>query len=281
VNSTPHIYYSHRKGSNPHPKGLPLSDTIGLFLRVFDQLKQDGYFAEAFGYECVDQGFVSGTVRDIELQLLLDIHKKDLWPLHIFSEGYSEDDFFDVIEFLFQHVSKPVDGTYHTWNDCGMHWETFNQTEGKKEFRTRTNAVLRHYEKPFEMSENGELLHRPEAGFEPLFEADIPSKDINVVSRVNSAILAFRRHGSRLEDRRNAVRNLVDVFEYLRPSVKEFLTTNDEKDLFNLANNFGVRHHNDKQKTGYDASLWLSWMFYFYLSTIHVLLRKIGHDGDK
>jgi len=42
-----------------------------------------------------------------------------------------------------------------------------------------------------------------------------------------------------------------------------------------LANNFGIRHHNERQKTDYDA-LWLNWMFYFYLSTIHVLLRKMS-----
>ena len=64
------------------------------------------------------------------------------------------------------------------------------------------------------------------------------------------------------------------MLEYLRPKVKSLLTSADEKDLFNLANNFGIRHHNDQQKTAYDASLWLSWMFYFYLATIHVVLRK-------
>ena len=49
----------------------------------------------------------------------------------------------------------------------------------------------------------------------------------------------------------------------------------DEPELFNIANNFGVRHHNQKQKTGYDQALWLSWMFYLYLSTIHLVARKI------
>jgi hypothetical protein len=77
------------------------------------------------------------------------------------------------------------------------------------------------------------------------------------------------------------VRDLADVLEYLRPKVKALLTSADEKDIFNIANNFGIRHHNDQQKTGYEASLWLSWMFYFYLSTIHVLLRKAGEDTAK
>lgn len=252
-----------------------------MFLRVFSQMQEDGYFHEAFGFECVDAGHIDGKVRDVELEMLLGIRKKGLWPPATAGSRYSEDDFFDVVEFLFQHVSKPIDGTYHSWNGCGTHWETFNQADGRTEFRTRVNAVLAHYEKPFELSSNGEVLHKPEAGFEPIFDADVPSKDTNVESRINAAVLRYRRHGSTIDDRRQAVRDLADVLEYLRPKVKALLTSNDDKDLFNIANNFGVRHHNDKQKTAYDAALWLSWMFYFYLATIHVVLRKIEHDEGK
>jgi len=274
-----HKYYSQRKGTNPNLKGLPLSDTVDLFLRVYAQLVEDGYFHEAFGFECVDAGHIDGTIRDIELEMLLTISKKGLWPIHKASPHYSEDDFFDVIEFLYQHISKPVDGTYHDWNNCGMHWETFNQAEGRSDFRIKVNAVLAHYAEPFELSANGEVLSKPEAGFEAIFEADVPSKDTNVIVRINSAILRYRRHGATIDDRRQAVRDLADVLEYLRPKVKTLLTSADDKDLFNIANNFGVRHYNDKQKTSYDAALWLSWMFYFYLATIHVVLRKIEHDS--
>lgn len=127
----------------------------------------------------------------------------------------------------------------------------------------------------------GEVLHKPEAGFEPIFDADIPCKDTNVVGRINAAVVRYRRHGSTLDDRRQAVRDLADVLRVPPPENADLtyqITSNDEKDLFNIANNFGIRHHNDKQRTTYDAALWLSWMFYFYLSTIHVVLRKIEHD---
>ena len=137
------------------------------------------------------------------------------------------------------------------------------------------NEILQHYERRFELSHYGEVLHQVEAGFEPIFDADVPSSDAKVVSRVDAAVLAYRRRGLTVDERRQAVRDLVDVLEYLRPKVKEFLTRQDERDLFNIANNFGVRHYNDKQKTGYDTTLWLSWMFYFYLATIHVVLRKV------
>jgi hypothetical protein len=273
-------FYSVRKGTNPNLKGLPLKEVLGLFARLYDQFRQDGYFDEAFGSFCVDAGDIPGKVRDPELEMLLTIRKSGLWPIADKAPFYSEDDFFDVLEFLFQYVSKPIDGTMHSYNQCGMHWETFNKVEGQKEFRLKVNGLLAHYQEPFELSTNGEALHKPEAGFEPIFDADVPSKDTNVTARVNAAVLAYRRHGSTVDDRRQAVRDLADVLEYLRPRVKTLLTTADEKDLFNIANNFGIRHHNEQQRTAYDTSIWLSWMFYFYLSTIHVVLRKIGHDGD-
>jgi len=57
------------------------------------------------------------------------------------------------------------------------------------------------------------------------------------------------------------------------------MTTDDEKellkiqkDLFNIANNFQIRHNNDSQKDNYSQS-WMSWIFYLYLSSIHLLLR--------
>lgn len=272
---TNHTYYSLRTGSNPAKDGFAYNDLKELFQRVYENLSEDGYFDESFGFWCVDNDHVPGKVPDVELEIFLKIRKKNLWPISKFIEFYNEDDLFDIIEFLYMHVSKPIDGNYHSWNNCGMHWETFNKAEGQKEFREKINEVLGMYVGKFEVSEKGEILTKPEIGFEKIFEADIPSTDKSVTERIDSAIRQYRRHGSTLDDRRQAVRDLADILEYLRPKVKSILTNKDEKDLFNIANNFGIRHHNEKQKTNYDTALWLSWMFYYYLATIHVLLRKI------
>ena len=60
-----------------------------------------------------------------------------------------------------------------------------------------------------------------------------------------------------------------------REEVKKVLKSDDASDLFNLANNFGIRHHRKGQKTDYDQSIWLSWMFYYYLATIHACVRLV------
>lgn len=65
---------------------------------------------------------------------------------------------------------------------------------------------------------------------------------------------------------------------YLMPLItgaKRVLNRDDERDLFNLANNFGIRHHKPGQKTDYDQAIWHSWMFHHYLATIHACVRVI------
>jgi len=276
---TEHKYYSLRTGSNPNKDGFAFDVIKELFQQSYLNLRKEGYFDESFGFRCdSDEIYILGKVFDVNLEIVLNIRKKYLWPIEEFIDTYNEDDFFDIIEFLYIHVSKPIDGSSHGWNNFCQHWETFNKANGQKEFREKINKILEMYIYGYELSEKGEILTKPDAGFEKIFEADIPSNNKSVTEKIDSAILQYRRHGSTIDDRRQAVRNLADVLEYLRPKVKSILTKQDEKDLFNLANNFGIRHHNEKQKTNYDTALWLSWMFYYYLATIHVLLRKIGHE---
>jgi hypothetical protein len=56
--------------------------------------------------------------------------------------------------------------------------------------------------------------------------------------------------------------------------VKEQLLSQDESALFNIANNYAIRHHKAEQKDDYD-DVWLRWLFYFYLSTVHLVLGLV------
>jgi len=268
--------YSIRMGTNPNAKGFPLDKIREMFLSVHEELRRDGYFDEFLGSYCVDDGFIPGKVASPHMDIVVRVRKDNLWPIAERGAYYSEDDLFDMVEYLFAVVSKPLTGDYHSYSDCGMHWKTFNKRQGEEHFRAKINGILDLYEKRFELSKDGEILHKPDRGFEQIFEASAPISDEKVLSRVDAAVLRYRRHGATPDDRRQAVRDLADVLEYLRPQIKTHLSRKDESDLFNIANNFGIRHHNSGQKTDYDASLWLSWIFYLYLSTIHLVLRKVA-----
>ena len=199
-----------------------MSGAKALFQSIYDDFFRRDYFQEAFGYWCVDAGDVPGTLgTDIAARILVAVRKDDLWPISERLEGYEEHDLFDMMEFLYDHVSKPVDGYFHSFSGCGMHYSTFNRKEGQAEFRNSLNPTLAIYREGDTISDNGEIMNLPEKGMSPLTEANLPQHDPhNVDSRVEAAIVRFRRHHSSLEDRKHALRDLADVLEYLRPDIK-------------------------------------------------------------
>ena len=275
-------YYSARVKKNPDVVQVTLDMLQRMFLAIYKSFDNRGYFQEAFGISCVDGGSNGSLGSDIEAAMFLTLRKQNLWPIFMRCLYYSEEDLFDVIEFLFDHISKPIDGFYHEFNNCGYHYNQFNKAEGQKEFIEKMNEILADYSRGFKLSNTGEILFLAEKGMEHLLIADIPKHNPqNVEAKVESSVNKFRRYKSTIDERHAAVRELADVLEFLRPKLKDALTSKDEADLFNLANNFAIRHHNQNQKADYDKNIWLSWMFYFYLATIHASLRLIEKRNKK
>jgi hypothetical protein len=249
-----------------------------LFFILYTDFEDKGYFQESFGYFCVDAGDVPGLVGPkIENYVFLRLRKDNLWPVFKQYLEYAEEDLFDVLEFLYDHVSKPIPETeyYHQYGDCGWHYKDFDRRNGQKEYRNKVNTLLKQYG-DYELSRKGEILSIAVPGTEALFESQMPEYDKdNVNNRLGEAVIRFRRHHSSLDDKKNAVKTLTEILEFIRPKLKAVITKADESELFNIANNFGIRHHNEKQKTDYDQEVWLDWMFYYYLATINAVLRLI------
>lgn len=264
------VYFSSRTGLNPNAAGFPLPEVIEAFVRVFNRLQEDGYFDQAFG-DYHDMNSV-GELRDIGFEVFKSLRKKQLWPISENWTRYKEDDLFDMIEFLFQHVSKEDRRTLPR-----ARWEVaevaFDRAAGQRHYRKCINEVLDLYVERFELDQNGYVVKKTEAGFEPIFSASLPTEDAVLKERVNAAVLQFRRHRATRHERRQAVIELAGVLESLRPAMKDLMASKDEQDLFNIANNFGLRHQNALQREDYDP-LWLNWIFYNYLATIHLVLRK-------
>jgi hypothetical protein len=272
-------YYSVRTGKNPAGGPIDLAMLTRQVLRIYNLLDNEGYFQEDLGYDCVDSGWVPGRLGfDLEAVVALELRKPSLLPIRTKLEtyAYSEDDLFDMIEFLHEHCSKGLDNYYHSFNDCGYHHREFDRDQGRHDFREQINPLVAIYGTGYELSPDGDVLAKADAGFETLLEATLPRIDPeNVEARVEEAKLKFRRHGSTLEDRRDALRQLADVLEFLRPKLRKVLMKADENDLLNIVNNFGIRHHNQDQKTNFDRGIWYSWLFYFFLAAIHGSSRLI------
>jgi hypothetical protein len=272
-------YYSVRTGKHPTGGKLHISDVKRLFLSEYLRLSGLGRFQEVFGHDCVDAGHIAGTAgADIDSFIFAKLKKRHLWPINEDRLGsYEEDDLFDIIELLHDCVSKGVKGFHHTWGECGWHYETFGEpVAAQQEYRDAINAILSDYERPHEVTKDGEVVEQGPRGLRGLLQAPKPPGDPNdVQARVEAAIDKFRHRGASTHDRRDALKNLADILEFLRPQAKNVLMKKDEADLFELVNSFGIRHHNQQQKTDYDPLIWQSWMFYYLLAAIHATTRLI------
>lgn len=273
-------YYSHRVLRSKGEFTVDLTTLTRLVCNVYGTMTRRGYFQKSFGFDCTD-GFQAGDVGyDVDAYASLGLRTEGAFPPNP-DRLYTEPQLFDLVEFLWDHVAKPLSGWEHDYMGCGYHYREFDFPQGREELRRQINEMLADYSGGWTLSAKGEVLSVGEPGLDAIFDASIPSvgDEVRVRARVVDAVAKFRRYPGLLSDRRDAVRTLVEVLEYLRPQLKKVLVGQDESDLFNLANRFGIRHNDPDQKVDYDQNIWLSWMFYYYLATVHASLRLIERQA--
>jgi hypothetical protein len=188
---------------------------------------------------------------------------------------WSEDEWFDLIELLHDLVSQPTDGRYHDFSECGWHFSEFDQAAGRSLFREEISYVLGLGDPTYELNADGEIMLRAPEAFQPLLDAVVPegTDEDSITAKIASAQRDFRARRATRADKQHAVRDLADVLERLRPDKQAMMLSADEGALFSIANNFGIRHNNRAQHVDYDDEVWLRWMFYVYLATVHAVLR--------
>lgn len=192
----------------------------------------------------------------------------------------TEDQIFDTVEFLYDHVSKPgalepmISETGWRYEDYG----SFDEKAGRDEFRKKVNVFLADYKSGFELTEEGQILALGSHGTQYILNAEIiPYDEKNVDKKVINAIIKWRNRHLSLVEKKEAIRELADVFEWLKKTKKlsTVMDSKDESAIFDIANNFAIRHHNPKQKSNYDENIWYSWIFHFYLATYHAVIRLL------
>lgn len=186
---------------------------------------------------------------------------------------------FDAIEFLYRFVSKPGEWgtvTNHTgWNS--EDFLSYNDAEGKLEFKDETNILLNAFDQGYELQSDGNILF---IGDETVnfIDTDFPEYNKeNIDSAIHLALKWWKNRNQTLDDKKKAILKLAGILEYLKKdgTLLQILEKQDSSDLFNIANNFGIRHHNPDQKTEYDKNIWYDWIFQYYLNTCIGVLKMI------
>jgi hypothetical protein len=263
-------YYTSRR----KPGGLTLEDLYAKLKNVYVLFRDKDYFKGRAGITKTD--LPDSIEREAAVALTFQLFPIALWP----AEDITEDRVFDAIEFLYDHTSAPGNWVSMT-TDTGWSYYDYNGYDdetGRSEFRQKVNTFLFDYKAGYELTEEGMVLALGTGGLQHIIDAEIvPYDEANVDSKVRRAIGKWRSRHVTLAEKKEAIRELADVFEWLKKTklLASVLDGKDESAIFDLANNFAIRHHDPKQKTNYDATIWYSWMFHFYLATYHAAVRLL------
>ena len=270
-------YFSQRVGRTP--KNITFEHFKEIINIQYQKFKNDGYFQHSFGYSCVDDPYyIDGVIKiGFAQQLILTFGEVGKY-LNPEKESILNLDcylLFDLIEFLHDYIAKPIESRHHSYSNCGIHVISASVEDGQKEWRDELNKSLILLEPPNRFTNDGniELLPSSEGLQDLVDKYEVPLDIENIDSRVKHACNLFLKHGSTLNDKRDALKNLADVFEFLRKDLKNYIPNKEERELFNIANNFSIRHHKDTQKTQYDQESYFTWFFYSYLSTIDLFSK--------
>lgn len=272
----PKEYFSERAGRTK-PGTIARRSINTIFESIYNRFEKEGYFQYYFGKDCVDTGYTGGKAG-MKLEPMIVIRfgsARKLTPTSENIQNFSGDDVFDLVEFLYDYIAKPTSIYQHNWNGCGLHVLKASVEQGQADWTAEWNLVLARLDPPYRLTNEGTIEVMPSSeGLKQLVDdRKLYGDTQNVDAKVERACHLYLDRNATLEDKRDALRELADVLEFLRSEVRKKLPSKEASNLFNIANNYGIRHHNAKQRTDYNHEAYYPWIFHSYLAAIDLLAR--------
>lgn len=276
------MYFNERL-RGPQAREIDSAKLRALFKVLIETCQSRDYLQEAFGYFCVDKGIVPGIHgTSFSEYILLQTGIQIADPIETHLETIDDVETLTLHEVLYDVVAEGTEGSYHSWSQCGMHYTHFARKKAPAYVLDYANKYLPHFETGYLLQDNGEIELILDDRTSSLLADRLPSNAGDAVQEhVDHAVQVFKRGTSSWRDRRSAVKELADVLEPMRREIGELLTKKDESDMFNLLNNFSIRHQGGDQKEGYDKPVFLTWLFYVQLATIHAMYQLKQDRGQK
>jgi hypothetical protein len=248
------------------------------FVALVSDFMANGYLDSTLPQGCVDDTAYVPNPADV-IEERLDI--PGLWPLRE-SLPWDDDTWFGLIEVFHDLVARPRYRIWHDWNECGWHWSEFAIEPGRLLYRWKVNQLLERCGIRLRLASEGEdvgrLVSVTEDSRDDLLESLITGPDGSINDRIRHAVALFRGRAATTEEKRSAVLVLAGVLEERRTLLKDALLRKDEGALFQIANEFAVRHQTESQKADYDPAF-LDWIFWWFAATIELTNRVLDRQG--
>lgn len=271
-------YWSQRK-NGARAELARQSLTVRDFVALVEELDRNGYFEKRFDKDCVD----SSSEVDPSLVMERAIGVSDLWPLQADRLGLDVDLFCDVVEVLHDLVARPTDRSFHSYSGCGWHHSDFSIETGRTVYRWRVNKLLGQSDLGLRLADEGDDLGRMVTmtvdSRQELVDGLVAGDDGESSDQIRHAVALFRARGADKHQKRSAVVVLARILENRRSLLQARLLSKDEGALFVIANQFDLRHQNERQRSDYDEAF-LDWVFWWYLATIELIDRLASRDSS-
>jgi hypothetical protein len=273
--SPPRPYWAARRAAPAEQPVRVVATAPRRFADLVEHLHANGYLDRDFGGPCVYGPPSDFVIEELGSVLQQRLERADLWPLR--PESWDEATFYGLIEVFHDLVARPR--SYWECQDCGDgHFWDFDTDAGRRVHRALVNRLLAENAVELRLAESGEdlgrLVHLADEGRTDLVQRALASPEPAVVGRVGHAIALFRGRDATEHHKRSAIVALHLVLEERRKLLKKSLSRKDEGALFQIANEFALRHGSEQQ-SDYDP-VFLDWVFWWYLATVELTDRLLA-----
>jgi hypothetical protein len=151
--------------------GLSVRKFTRAVVQLLQELKGRHYLQELLGYDCVDSGFIAGAAGDnIGLYFFANCGLAECWPDASAIGNYSLSEVNTFLEFIAPRVSAGIEqtGRYHSYNDCGWHFDDFDHRPAFRYVQTTTNQLFKACKLQYAMNEIGRILPNESVDKDPM-----------------------------------------------------------------------------------------------------------------
>lgn len=270
------VYWAQREGKAQGAPAEGIPSLAKSFSKVLLELQELGYFPEALPQDCVDNAvnweYVSKRASDA---IFLDFD----WDGEIDSARYWEEPLlYSLIEYFHDEAQRPrVEEYLHEYAGCGSHYGSHNVDSGGVVYRWRINDLLSRFDVHLRLGAVGEERGRLIKHFSAEVDVQANERVRRTVDKpedeIALAIRTYRERGASVIQKRHALTLFAGVLEGQRDKVKTALGK-DESDLFRIANNYGIRHMNNRQLLDYGEEF-LDYLFTVFLAA-NLLMEELS-----